>query len=114
MTTIQIVYWRDIPAHVKAKAGRARASHQLSERFQVAIDRAAMRAGLFNTDDYLNHWRTADLPADQTLKVSETFRVLPEHEGAELEAVIEAVAAELEAGYPDARLERIASNGGLE
>jgi Virulence factor len=98
MPTIQIVYWRDIPAQVKVKSGRARASCQLSDRFQVAIDRAAMRAGLFNTDDYLNAWRTADLP---------------ERDG-ELEAVAEAVAAELEASYPDARLDELGTKGGQE
>ena len=98
MTIIQIVYWRDIPAQVKVKAGRVRASRQLTDRFQVAIDRAAMRAGLFNADDYLNAWRTADRP---------------EREG-EPEAVAEAVAAELEAGYSDARLEALGANGGLE
>jgi len=96
MTTIQIVYWRDIPAQVKVKAGRVRASRQLSDRFQVAIDRAAMRSGLFNTDDYLNAWRTADAP---------------EREG-EPEAVAEAVAAELETSYPDARLEALGDQGG--
>lgn len=97
MTTIQIVYWRDIPAQVKVKAGRVRAARQLSERFQVAIDRAAMRSGLFNTDDYLNAWRTTDEP---------------EREG-EPEAVAEAVAAELEAAYPDARLDELGEKGGL-
>ncbi len=101
MTTIQVVYWRDIPAQVKVKSGRVRAARQLSDRFQVAIDRAAMRAGLFNTDDYLNYWRTADLP---------------EREGvaeAAPEAVAEAVAAELEAAYPDARLAELGDKGGL-
>jgi len=101
MTSIQVVYWRDIPAQVKVKAGRVRASRQLSDRFQIAIDRAAMRACLFNSDDYLNHWRTTDLP---------------EREGAasaDPEAVAEAVAAELEAGYSDARLDELGANGGL-
>ncbi|MBI3243420.1 MAG: virulence factor [Chloroflexi bacterium] len=98
MATYQIVYWRDIPAQVKVKAGRERAARQLSERFQVFIDRAAMRSGLFNTDDYLNEWRTS--------------------EGAEREgtpdAVAEAVAAELEAAYSDERLEALTVNGGRE
>jgi len=98
MATCQIVYWRDIPAQVKVKAGRTRAARQLSERFQVAIDRAAMRSGMFNTDDYLAEWRTGE---DR------------EREG-ELETVAEALAAELEAAYPDARLDKIAGNGGRE
>jgi hypothetical protein len=53
ISSYQIVSWRDIPAQVKARSGRTRAGRELSERFQVFIDRAAMRAGLFNTDDYL-------------------------------------------------------------
>jgi cvfA/B/C family virulence factor len=98
MPTIQVVHWRDIPAQVKVKAGRVRATRQLSDRFQIAIDRAAMRSGLFNTDDYLNHWRTVDVP---------------ERDG-EPEAVAEAVAAELEASYPDARLDELGTKGGQE
>lgn len=97
-TSYQIVYWRDIPAQVKAKAGRTRAGKQLSERFQVYIDRAAMRSGLFNTDDYLNEWRTSEAQ---------------EREG-EPDAVAEAVAAELEAAYPDSRLEQMVDGGGRE
>ena len=97
-TSYQIVYWRDIPAQVKVKSGRTRVGKQLTERFQVYIDRAAMRAGLFNTDDYLNEWRTSDLQERQ----------------GEPEAVVEAVAAELEAAYPDSWLETLVLNGGRE
>jgi hypothetical protein len=97
-SSYQIVYWRDIPAQVKVKAGRNRAAKPLSERFQVFIDRAAMRAGLFNTDDYLNEWRTG-----------EAF----DREG-EPEAVAEAVIAELEAAYSDERLEALVQTGGKE
>jgi hypothetical protein len=96
MITVQVVYWRDIPAQVKVRAGRERATRPLSDRFQIMIDRAAMRAGLFNTDDYLEAWRTVDLPA---------------REG-EPQAVADAVAAELEAEYPDDRLEKLATEGG--
>lgn len=98
ISSYQIVYWRDIPAQVKVKAGRNRAARPLSERFQVFIDRAAMRAGLFNTDDYLAEWRTGEAV---------------EREG-EPETVAEAVVAELEAAYPDSRLERLVDNFGRE
>jgi hypothetical protein len=97
-SSYQIVSWRDIPAQVKARSGRTRAGKELSERFQVFIDRAAMRAGLFNTDDYLAEWRTSD----------------PQEREGEPEAVAAAVAAELEAAYPDSRLETLALNGGHE
>src|SRR3546814_16492783 len=39
-----VVYWRDIPAQVIAKAGRKTAKVQLSERFEKALDRAALTA----------------------------------------------------------------------
>src|SRR3546814_5675163 len=54
---VTVVYWRDIPAQVIAKAGRKTAKVQLTERFEKAIDRAAMRAKLTGTDAYLEHWR---------------------------------------------------------
>jgi hypothetical protein len=96
--SIQIVYWRDIPAQVKARAGRARAGRALSDRFQQAIDRAAMRAGLVNTDEYLAEWRTSE----------------PQERDGDLEAAAAAVAAELEADYADDRLDALAENGGRE
>lgn len=98
MASYQIVFWRDIPAQVKVKAGRERAARQLSERFQVAIDRAAMRSGLFNTDDYLAEWRASEAQ---------------ERDGI-LDEVAASVAAELEAAYTDARIDAIAANGGVE
>ncbi|NIR40211.1 MAG: hypothetical protein GWN07_30790, partial [Actinobacteria bacterium] len=38
------IKWREIPAQVTARDGRRKVSIQLSDRFQVAIDRAAIRA----------------------------------------------------------------------
>jgi len=58
MSEVQVVSWRDIPAQVKARQGGERSSRALTERFQEAIDVAAMRAGLTETDDYLGEWRT--------------------------------------------------------
>lgn len=96
-TTYQIIYWRDIPAQVKVK-GRGGPSRQLPERFERAIDRAAMHAGAINTDDYLAEWRKSDWQ---------------ERDG-EPEAVVEAVVAELEAGFPEEKLQELARNGGWE
>ena len=45
MAKLISIYWRDIPSQVIVKKGRKSAKIQLSERFQVAIDKAAMRAG---------------------------------------------------------------------
>ena len=55
-----VVFWRDIPAQVIVKAGRKTAKRQLSERFEQAIDRAAMRAQLTGTDAYLEQWRRGE------------------------------------------------------
>ena len=44
MAQLIVVYWRDIPAQVIVKRGRVTAKRQLTERFEKAIDRAAMRA----------------------------------------------------------------------
>jgi Virulence factor len=54
---LTVIWWRDIPAQVTAKEGRARAAVELAPRFQEAIDAAAMRAGLIGTDAYLEEWR---------------------------------------------------------
>ena len=45
MANLIIISWRDIPAQVIVKRGRETAKVQLSQRFQEAVDRAAMRAG---------------------------------------------------------------------
>ncbi|MCI0520097.1 MAG: virulence factor, partial [Chloroflexi bacterium] len=67
-TTLQVMYWRDIPAQVKAQAGRQRASRPLSARFQEAIDAAAMISGATDSDAYLNDWRAGD-PQESDLEL---------------------------------------------
>lgn len=54
---LTVIYWRDIPAQVKAKAGRTRVSAPLPGRFMVAVDAAATIAGKTSTDDYIAEWR---------------------------------------------------------
>lgn len=98
MARLTIVYWRDIPAQVIVKAGRDKAKRQLSERFEKAIDRAAMRAQLRDTDSYLSEWRRAE-PVDC---------------GDNLEAEAEAAAQRLESDYDEDRLRALVSAGGLE
>ena len=60
MPNIKIVYWRDIPAQVIVGKGRRGSKKQLTERFEQAIDRAAMRSGMAGTDDYLTKWRKGE------------------------------------------------------
>ena len=59
MVDVTVVYWRDIPAQVIVGKGRRGAKAQLSERFEQAIDRAAMKVGAAETDSYLAEWRKA-------------------------------------------------------
>jgi len=60
MAELVVIHWRDIPAQVVVRAGRERAKRHLGERFEAAIDRAAMHAGMAGTDDYLEQWMRAD------------------------------------------------------
>ena len=98
MAELIVVSWRDIPAQVIVKAGRRTAKRQLPERFQEAIDRAAMRANLRDTDAYLGEWRRLAGGSCED----------------DLEAAAEAAAARLEAEYPPERLRALVANGGLE
>jgi hypothetical protein len=98
MAELITVCWREIPAQVIVKAGRSSARRPLPDRFQEAIDRAAMRAGLRDTDAYLGEWRRTASPAA----------------GDDLEAEADAEAARLDADYPPERLRALAANGGLE
>ena len=98
MANCIIVYWRDIPAQVIVKKGRATAKRELSLRFTEAIDMCAMRTGAAETDDYLAEWRGAD-PVD----VSD-----------DLEAEADRAAAELEAAYDKERLVALVKGGGRE
>lgn len=59
MPEITLVLWRDMPAQVIVGRGRRGTKIQLSERFEQAIDRAAMKSGAAGTDDYLAEWRKA-------------------------------------------------------
>jgi hypothetical protein len=91
-----ILYWRDIPAQVIVKAGRKTAKRQLSERFEQAIDRAAMRAKLTGTDAYLEEWRRSE----------------PVPCGDDLEAEAQAAADALEAEYTPEHLRALVAGGG--
>ena len=96
MAQLIVVYWRDIPAQVIVKSGRKSAKRQLDERFEKAIDRAAMRAKLRDTDSYLAEWRRAE----------------PAPCGDDLEAEADAAAARLETEFDDDRLARLVQSGG--
>lgn len=96
MPEVTIVLWRDIPAQVIVGQGRRAHKVQLSERFEQAIDRAAMRAGARDTDAYLAEWRKAE-------------PYVVEGDPAEIAA---AEAARLEAEYDAERLRALVGNDG--
>ena len=101
MASYQILYWHDIPAQVRARDVGGRASRPLPERFQEAIDQAAMATGLFGSDEYTDAFR---------------WGASQERDGT-AEQVAAAVAAELEAQYPTldwrATVEAIRAKGAL-
>ena len=92
---LTIIRWREIPAQVVARNGRETAKRELSARFQVAIDRAAMYAGLFGTDEYLAEWVRESRPC-----------------GEDLEAEVDAEAARLETELDSETLSELAAAGG--
>jgi hypothetical protein len=92
---LTVIWWRDIPAQVIAKSGRATARVALTDRFQEAIDTAATRVGLIGTDDYLAEWHRETRPC-----------------GDDLEAEAAAEAHRLEQAYGDAALDVLVRSGG--
>lgn len=96
MPKLITVYWRDIPAQVIAKRGRQSAKVQLPQRFQVAIDRAAMRAGKGSSDKYLEDWRRENRAC-----------------GDDLQGEAQAEAERLNALFADETLERMVKAGGV-
>jgi hypothetical protein len=92
----QIVYWRDIPAQIRVRADGKRVSRPLAQRFQVAIDEAAMRAGATGAQDYLDDWHTTDWQSRT----------------GELDEAAESLVNELETQYDSATVRALIANGG--
>lgn len=95
MPKLTIIYWRDIPAQVIGQQGRKRHKQVLANRFAVAIDRAAMRAGKGSSNAYLDEWRRESHPCD-----------------GQIEDAVSAEASRLEALFPDDLLEATVKAGG--
>lgn len=98
MPEVTIVYWRDMPAQVIVGRGRRASKHALPERFEQAIDRAAMVAGLAGSDDYLAQWRKGT----------------PQEKSGDPEELAAQTAAQIDADYPKPRLVALANAGGLD
>ena len=96
MADVIVVYWRDIPAQVIVGKGRKASKVQLPERFEQAIDRAAMKVGAEDTDAYLAEWRKAEpyvVDGDQA-------------------EVAQAEAARLDAEYDQEKIKQLIANDG--
>lgn len=98
MADLTIVYWRDIPAQVIVKKGRASAKRELPLRFTEAIDMCAMRTGAGDTDAYLAEWRRGD-----PVPVSD-----------DLDAEADKAMSAIDADYPKDRLVALVNAGGKD
>jgi len=98
MPDVTIVYWRDMPAQVIVGKGRRGAKAPLPERFEQAIDRAAMKDGAKNSDDYLAGFRKA----------------APYQVEGDQEEIAKAEAARIDAEYDQDRLKALIANDGHE
>ena len=96
MVDVTIVYWRDIPAQVIVGKGRRGSKVQLPERFEQAIDRAAMKCGAAGTDAYLAEWRKA----------------APYSIEGEPDAVAQSEAARIDAEFDQERIKALIANDG--
>ena len=92
MANVVIVYWRDIPAQVIVGKGRRGEKRILPERFDQAIDRAAMKVGAEDTDAYLAEWRKADPVSvegeDAAVADAEVARIDAEYDRERIKALI--------------------------
>src|SRR6187200_1535344 len=97
MGTMTVIWWRDIPAQVTAKEGRRQSKIVLHPRFQVAIDKAASRAGKRTYSDYIEEWRKVQRPC-----------------GDDIDALVAAEAERIETEYDKHRLAQLIQTGGVE
>ena len=88
MASYQVMFWKHIPSQVKAWDSAGEVKRMLPDRFQVAIDAFAMKDGSTDMDAYLDGW---------------AWGAVEERDGS-AQDVLDAVAADLDASYPRARL----------
>lgn len=96
MPTMSTIWWRDIPAQVLARDARRSSKVVLHPRFQVAIDKAAYRAGMREYNSYIEQWRKTHRPC-----------------GDDLEMEVGAEAERLETVYTKHHLAELIQSGGL-
>jgi len=98
MAELTVIRWRDIPMQVVARASDGTSARALlSERFQEAVDAAAMVAGLIGSDDY-----TAQMAMDRR-----------EIDDDAAQAEVDSTVAALEAQWSDELLRAVIRTGGV-
>ncbi len=96
MATLTVILWRDIPAQVLARHDRRTSKTVLHQRFQIAIDKAASRAGKRAYNDYIEEWRRIQRPC-----------------GDDIEAEVRAESERLETEFTKHRLAGLIMSGGV-
>ena len=95
MASLIVIWWRDMPMQVIARDKRQAHKVVLHPRFQVAIDKAAMKAGKKSASDYIDEMQRAAREC-----------------GDDLEAEANGEAARLEAAYTREVLAALVESGG--
>lgn len=89
-----MISWGDIPSQVLVRDDAHILKSELPDRFQHAIDRAAMGGGQAGSDSYLAGWTRSERACS-----------------ADLQAELDAEVAELDRRYPQAALDQIIAAG---
>ena len=95
MAQLITIWWRDIPMQVIAREGRRTEKRVLDKRFQIAVDKAAMKAGKKAYGDYIEEMRRAERAC-----------------GDDIEAEASAEAARLDGAYTKEVLRGLVASGG--
>ncbi len=98
---LTIISWRDIPAQVNGGSGESKQQRILPQRFQGAIDRAAMKAGKKTSGEYVQEWRRSSIP-------------LPDGFAGDYLAAVLAEAERIENEFPTSRLKLWVETGGWD
>ena len=96
MASLITIWWRDIPMQVIARDRRQAHKVVLHPRFQVAVDKAAMKAGKKAASDYIEEMRRESRECSD-----------------DLEAEASTEAARLEAAYTKDVLAGLVASGGV-
>ena len=82
MAEYQVLYWRDIPSMVVARGDGREVQGRMPQRYQTAIDEAAMREGATDSEAYLAGWTWGPTERRQGSPEEVLRRVLEELEKA--------------------------------